>query len=658
MKVGWNTQATDTPVDLGEEPPLVVGPSGPEAFGRRSVSMRWLAGTVLTGITSTVLMGGALIGALDGRYSITLPASAHVGDVASVTGGGPAAKGDRIKPTAEEISNRQVIEVSTVTRMGDRNLIKMQPYALVTASLITRTSDIVSEIPPFNPLAIFSDTTVFPSRVATDAIYDAQVDGEITITETEFPTGTDVALAPSAEVSTDEAEAQLREQQWFDGTASVEFANTSLAFDHRFDFAFADPGTMTDTSISIVPENVSELAKRAEEGAPEINTNEVVALVAKGDTLQSILESYGASDENVEAITSVFRTAWQVDDVAPGQTVRMEIDSYGFDDNAGTHPVRVSLYNDAEHIASVAMNDNAAFVVAEAPEDAVVPATELAALRPQPAPQGQAPTVYDSLYQTAIEHDIPEDLIDDLVRTYSFDVDFNSRVRPGDQFTVFHAVKDEAADADAPPEVLYTSLRLGGVERSFYRFRTPDDGSLDFYDESGKSAQKFLMRKPMARGVFRSGFGTRRHPILGRTRPHYGVDWAAPRGTPIFASGNGTVKEIGWKSGYGRWILIRHANGYETGYGHQSGFADGLSKGSRVRQGQVIGYVGSTGLSTGPHLHYEVHVNGRPVDPLRIRLPRGRELSGDMLAAFDKERARIDALIKRDVPSEARIASN
>ncbi len=530
MKGGWQTQAIGTAVDLGEEPPLVVGPSGPEAFGRRSVSMRWLAGTVLTGITSTVLMGGALIGALDGRYSITLPASAHVGEVSKRLAAGPASQRDGIIPAAEEISNKQIVEVSTVTRMGDRNLIKMQPYALVTASLITRSSEIVNDIPPFNPLAIFSDTTVFPSRVTTDAIYDAQVDGEITITENDFPTGTDITLAPSAEVSTEEAEAQLREQQWFDGTASVEFANTSLASDHRFDCAFAEPRSMTDAAISIVPENVSELMKHDEDDtASGIASDEVVALVAKGDTLESILSEHGAQPDSISAITGVFESAWKVADVSPGQTVRMEIDRYGFDDNAGARPVRVSLYDDAKHIATVAMTDDETFVAAEAPEDAM-PSVDVAAISPTPSPQGQAPTVYDSLYQTALQHDIPEDLIDDLVRTYSFDVDFNGRVRPGDQFTVFYAVHDKTDNA--PPEVLYTSLVAGGVERRFYRFRTPDDGSLDFYDETGKSAQKFLMRKPMARGVFRSGFGGRRHPILGYSRPHNGVDWAAPRRPP------------------------------------------------------------------------------------------------------------------------------
>jgi murein DD-endopeptidase MepM/ murein hydrolase activator NlpD len=150
----------------------------------------------------------------------------------------------------------------------------------------------------------------------------------------------------------------------------------------------------------------------------------------------------------------------------------------------------------------------------------------------------------------------------------------------------------------------------------------------------------------MGSGRFRSAFGMRRHPILRRYKMHTGVDWAAPRGTPIMAAGNGTIAYAGWKSGYGKHIRIRHANGYETSYSHMTGFAAGSRENARVRQGQVIGYVGSTGLSTGPHLHYEVFVNNRYVNPMKIRLPRGRVLKGDTLAGFRTERDRIDTLLE------------
>jgi murein DD-endopeptidase MepM/ murein hydrolase activator NlpD len=203
--------------------------------------------------------------------------------------------------------------------------------------------------------------------------------------------------------------------------------------------------------------------------------------------------------------------------------------------------------------------------------------------------------------------------------------------------------------------VLYATLTVGGETKKFYRFQSPDDGLVDYYDEAGKSAKKFLVRKPVAEGIMRSSFGIRRHPILGYTKMHTGVDWAAPTGTPIYAAGNGVIEKAGWESGYGKFVLIRHNNGYESAYGHMSAFARGIDENTRVRQGQVIGFVGSTGLSTGSHVHYEIRVNGRFVDPMRIKLPRGRELQGPMLAAFDSERERLDNIMAR---KPARVASS
>ena len=205
-------------------------------------------------------------------------------------------------------------------------------------------------------------------------------------------------------------------------------------------------------------------------------------------------------------------------------------------------------------------------------------------------------------------------------------------------------------------DVLFAALTVGGETKKFYRYQSPDDGVVDYYDETGKSAKKFLVRKPVGLGIMRSGFGFRRHPILGYSKMHTGVDWSAPYGTPIFASGNGTVDKVGWEGGYGKYVRVKHNNGYETAYGHMSAFARGIEPGKRVRQGQVIGFVGSTGLSTGAHVHYEIVVNGRFVDPMRIRLPRGRVLEGPMLAGFEKERERVEGMMSRKPGAPARVA--
>jgi murein DD-endopeptidase MepM/ murein hydrolase activator NlpD len=246
---------------------------------------------------------------------------------------------------------------------------------------------------------------------------------------------------------------------------------------------------------------------------------------------------------------------------------------------------------------------------------------------------------------------MPEDVLKNLTQIFSYDVDYQARLSPSDNLEVIYATDAEAEKA----EILYAALTLGNSTHSFYRFRSPEDGTVDYYDADGKSAQKFLIRKPVVNARFTSGFGMRRHPIVKRYRMHNGIDWAAPRGTPILAGGDGVVEKIGRRGGYGRSIVLKHLHGYETTYNHMSGYAKGLKRGDQVVQGQVIGYVGTTGLSTGPHLHFEVLVNGRFVDPMKIRVPRGKELQGAEMVAFTQERERIDELLTRD---EGRAVAN
>jgi murein DD-endopeptidase MepM/ murein hydrolase activator NlpD len=250
--------------------------------------------------------------------------------------------------------------------------------------------------------------------------------------------------------------------------------------------------------------------------------------------------------------------------------------------------------------------------------------------------------LYNSLYETALKQNIPRPIIEDLVRIFANDVDLQRSVSPGDSF---EALYDQGDAHDHQNELLYASITDRNETFRYYRFRTPDDGIVDFYDPSGNSARKFLIRVPVIGARISSPFGMRFHPILGYTRMHTGTDFAAPIGTPVLAAGNGTVLTVGWDAGYGRRIELKHANGYETTYNHLSAFARGLHAGEYVRQGQVIGYLGQSGLATGPHLHYEVLVNGHFVDPMKVKLARTREIKGRLLVAFKRDRDRINALL-------------
>jgi murein DD-endopeptidase MepM/ murein hydrolase activator NlpD len=317
-------------------------------------------------------------------------------------------------------------------------------------------------------------------------------------------------------------------------------------------------------------------------------------------------------------------------------------------------PYRVIVANDSAIEAVAALSDLGKYVAVDVQSMNTV--TDTADNSDDDDDDGSGVRLYQSIYETALRNKVPPSVIEDMVRIYSYDVDFQRKVQPGDSFDVFFAGEDEGSTPNEKTEVLFASLTVGGETKKYYRFQTPDDAVVDFYDETGKSAKKFLVRKPVNNAIMRSGFGSRRHPILGYVKMHTGVDWATPYGTPIFASGNGVVATVGWEGGYGKYVKLKHNNGYETAYGHMSAYAKGLEVGKRVRQGQVIGFVGSTGQSTGAHVHYEILVNGRFVDPMRIKLPRGRSLEGQLMAGFEKERDRLDAMMSNRGGGAARIS--
>lgn len=250
-------------------------------------------------------------------------------------------------------------------------------------------------------------------------------------------------------------------------------------------------------------------------------------------------------------------------------------------------------------------------------------------------------TINSSLFLDAEQAGIPAPIIIEMIRMFSYSIDFQREIRPGDAFEVFF---DRKYDEDGIPvkegQIAYANLTVDGKSHRLWRFKTAD-GHWDYYDENGNSMKKFLMKTPVDGARISSGFGARKHPILGFTKFHAGVDFAAPKGTPIYAAGDGVVKIAGWVNGYGNFVELGHANKYETAYGHMNGFAKEIRPGVRVRQGQVIGYVGTTGRSTGPHLHYEIHIAGKKVNPLGVKMATGEKLTGKQLVAFKATRASV-----------------
>ena len=251
--------------------------------------------------------------------------------------------------------------------------------------------------------------------------------------------------------------------------------------------------------------------------------------------------------------------------------------------------------------------------------------------------------ILQSLYKSATEEEIPANIIIEFARIYGFQVDFQRDIRKQDKFQIMYEIfSNEKNEIIETGDILFANLKLSGQDNSLYYF--DKDGSEGHYDKNGKSVKKALMKTPINGARLSSPFGMRKHPIDGFNKMHRGTDFAAPTGTPIMASGDGVVKKAGWCGGGGNCVKIRHNSTYQTVYAHMSKFARGIKAGVRVKQGQTIGYVGSTGKSTGPHLHYEVIVNGKKVNSQKLKLPSGKILKGKERKLFETKKIKLDVL--------------
>ena len=250
-------------------------------------------------------------------------------------------------------------------------------------------------------------------------------------------------------------------------------------------------------------------------------------------------------------------------------------------------------------------------------------------------------TITNSLYESSIKNEIQPNIIIEFARVFGFEVDFQRDIRKGNWFKIFYEkFEDENNKVRDTGKIIYASMFVNGSEINLYNFE--HNGEKEYFDINGKSITKSLMKTPINGARLSSSFGMRKHPILGYNKMHRGTDFAAPSGTPIMASGSGTVTRARWCGGGGNCVKIKHNSTYETIYAHMKSFAKGIKEGKKVRQGQIIGYVGSTGMSTGPHLHYEVVVNGKKVNSQRLKLPSGKILKGDARKDFEIERIKID----------------
>jgi murein DD-endopeptidase MepM/ murein hydrolase activator NlpD len=651
-------------IDLGHEPPLSVDGSEAAVIDRRRVSVQWFSGTILTGLCGAALIGGAVFASLDGEMTFAKVPERVEGALRGAFGANDhnLHKSDRLPPPGESTAARNVVRVSTVTRVGNRDVMRVRPFVRISGNLSMTTSDLSAKIPPFNAQRMLSDVGTAAPAAADDANNAAAVEPDA---EVSFVTKDLAPILPKAKlaavIALDEVLLRVRDASNWRGNGGVRYALANATADASgaqtgLKLAYATEGTASDPyagfETRVVPENVTLLPKTKDQITGGNPTGERIHVVKKGDTVASILREQGATPEESKSIATTLGVRGRDGGLKEGQKLRILMAPAG--PGQRLQPYRVIVANDSAIEAVAALSDLGKYVAVDVQSMNTV--TDTADNSDDDDDDGTGVRLYQSIYETALRNKVPAAVIEDMVRIYSYDVDFQRKVQPGDSFDVFFAGEDEGATITEKSEVLFASLTVGGETKKYYRFQTPDDSIVDFYDETGKSAKKFLVRKPVNNAIMRSGFGSRRHPILGYVKMHTGVDWATPYGTPIFASGNGVVEVVGWEGGYGKYVKLKHNNGYQTAYGHMSAYAKGLEVGKRVRQGQVIGFVGSTGQSTGAHVHYEILVNGRFVDPMRIKLPRGRSLEGPLMAGFEKERDRLDAMMSNRGGGAARIS--
>ena len=371
-----------------------------------------------------------------------------------------------------------------------------------------------------------------------------------------------------------------------------------------------------------------------------------------GSTLAAELTQRGVPRSAAEALVAAIEPVLPTSQIKAGTkfevTFDRQIDFYG---REVTFPVSLSFDQPGKGTLSVDADEDGLFTASlETAGDE--PGAQVAE-KPAPTQFHTVSEVGASLYATAKDKLIPDYITSEFTHVFSYDVDFQRQVGAADTFELFYG--NPLSGSSAKRKVLHMArLVIDGQQRTFFRFTTAD-GLTDYFDETGRSASRALLKTPVSGAHLTSGFGVRIHPLLGYSKMHEGVDFGAASGTPIHAAGAGEIAQAGRESGYGNAIEIAHNDHYSTFYAHMSRFAAGIHEGVRVNQGQVIGYVGSTGRSTGPHLHFEVRVDDKPVNPMTVRATGGRQLAGKDLASFKGLKEKIVAMMEK-APSAVEVA--
>ncbi len=363
--------------------------------------------------------------------------------------------------------------------------------------------------------------------------------------------------------------------------------------------------------------------KTEEEASPNIKKNidkakyvEKKIEILQGDTFVSILKNLNFKQKNIYEIISEIENSFDLKKIKTGEIISVFENDFG-------EIKKIEFFKDSQTIISVDLDEEIKLNIRELTKNSFLESKEY--------------KITESLFSDGIKNSVSPDILVKIIRLFSFDLDFQRDIRVDTIVSISYEF-DEIVETGRLEykDIKYASIKIDGKQLEYFKFIT-NDGYVDYFNREGKNVKKSILKTPLDGARISSNFGMRKHPISGFNKMHKGVDFAAPIGTPIYAGGNGIIEYVGRNGGYGKYIRIRHNNGYKTAYAHLSNYKKGISKGVRVNQGEVIGYVGSTGNSTGPHLHYEIIYQNKHINPLKLKLPSGKILEGEELEKFKEE---------------------
>ena len=621
-------------INYVDEPALTTRSADGNEPGSRELSGAWLAGTVLTGLTSVLLMGAALyVSFADiASYSTAYKSLAVERRTAPAAAEG---KTSRARPLLETRSDREIVVASVLASDGGSGMIRNASFVRVSATLATSQTALTDDIVVYSPETYIEalpedDFSQVAQQISTDIV--GAPSAEVSITYTTLPSG----YVPRPTISDALAAAHVG------SLTSPDYAAPDVALA----YFGADASLSAGTPLVGVAENVTVVPKTAATGGNRAVSERVIKLDADAPLLDTLVAN-GFTRNSAADVQEMIQNLYRLSTLEAGSRLRILLGPSS--SGAGLVPYRMSIYrhevasNSDRHAVTVALTDMGRYVVALPPPD--IPFSEESTEQIDVA---NLPSIYQSIWETGRRNSVADEVIAQVVALVAYDADLTRRVQPGDGIELLTAAPED----ELVEQLLYVAISLGNTERRFYRYVEPD-GTVAFFDEQGESGKRFLLRRPLeGGGRLTSAMGTRIDPFNGGNADHQGTDFAAPRGTPIYAAADGVIDMAQWFSGYGRYVQIKHLNGYQTAYAHMNAIADGITPGTRVRQGQVIGYVGSTGRSTGNHLHFELEINGRIADPLEIKLPRTRTLTSQYMDDLRQTVEQVQTIMEMPASSQ------